>query len=127
TCDRLPDNGSGVQLTITIDWDALHRDVAIGQLDTGALLSPETTRRLACTAQLLPAVLDGNSVPIDLGRTRRLFTGAARPAVLLRDGGCAFPGCDKPPRWAEIHHIVAWQHGGSTDPHNRLARRPHNH
>jgi len=128
TCDRLPDSGGGAaQLTITIDWDALRRDVAIGQLDTGALLTAETTRRLACTAQLLPAVLDGHSVPIDLGRSRRLFTGAARHAVLLRDGGCAFPGSDKPPRWAEIHHIVAWQHGGPTNRDNGVALCRHHH
>jgi hypothetical protein len=124
----LPDTGgTPPQITITIDWDALRRNLAIGQLDTGTLLTPETTRRLACTAQLLPAVLDSQGVPIDLGRGRRLFTGAARHAILLRDGGCAFPGCDRPPRWTDIHHIIAWQHGGPTDRDNGVALCRHHH
>jgi hypothetical protein len=63
-------------------------------------------------------MLDGATVPIDLGRTRRPYTGAARTAVLLRDGGCAFPGCDRPSRWCQIHHIEFWARGGRTDRDN---------
>src|SRR5882757_6882127 len=62
--------GQPPQLTVTIDLDALQRDLAVGQLDTGALLTPAATRRLACDAAILPAILDGASVPIDVGRTR---------------------------------------------------------
>ena len=108
-------------MSVTIDWDALSRDVAVGQLDTGQPLSPSATRRLACDAGILPVVLDGASVPIDVGRARRPFTGAARIAVLLRDGGCAFPGCDRPGRWCQIHHIVFWSRGGGTDRDNGVA------
>ncbi len=115
------------QLNVTVDFDALTRDLAVGQLDTGALLSPSATRRLACQAHILPAILDGHSVPIDLGRTRRAFTGAARAAVILRDRGCAFPGCDRPSRWTDIHHIQSWAHGGSTDRDNGVALCGHHH
>jgi hypothetical protein len=124
----LPDNGgTPPQLNITVDFDALAREVAIGHLDTGALLSPSATRRLACQAQILPVILDGHSVPIDLGRSRRPFTGAARAAVVLRDGGCAFPGCDRPIRWCQIHHIQFWAHGGPTDRDNGVALCGHHH
>jgi len=124
----LPDNGGQPpQLNVTVDFDALRRGVAIGQLDTGQRLSPATTRRLACAARVLPVVLNGNGVPIDVGRSRRPYTGAARVAVLLRDGGCAFPGCDRPPRWTDVHHIVAWQHGGATDRDNGVALCGHHH
>jgi len=118
----LPENGgSSPQLNVTVNLDALRRDMAIGELDTGALLSPTTIRRMACQATILPAVLDGVGVPIDVGRSRRLFSGAARQAVLLRDRGCAFPGCDRPPRWCDIHHVVSWLDGGSTDRDNGVA------
>jgi hypothetical protein len=47
-------------------------------------------------------VLGGDGEVLDLGRTLRLFTGAARRALLLRDGGCAFPGCDRPAQWCDV-------------------------
>lgn len=127
-CGGLPtDGGQPPQLNVTVDLDALRREVAVGQLDTGGLLTTEALRRLACDAQILPAVLNGASVPIDVGRARRLYTGAARQAVLLRDGGCAFPGCDRPGRWCHIHHIVSWLDGGPTDRDNGVALCGHHH
>src|SRR5262249_53367919 len=39
----LPDNGgTPPQLTVTVDFESLRRNVAIGQLDTGGQLTPET-------------------------------------------------------------------------------------
>jgi hypothetical protein len=90
-------------------------------LDTGEALSATTVRRMACDARILPVVLGGASIPIDIGRARRLYTGAARSAVILRDRGCAFPGCDRPPKWCDIHHIVSWMDGGPTDRDNGVA------
>ncbi len=125
---QLPANGGQpAQVVVTIDLDALQREVAVGQLDTGTLLTPAATRRLACDAGILPALLDGASVPIDVGRARRPFTGAIRTAVLLRDGGCAFPGCDRPPRWTDIHHITYWTNGGTTNRDNGVALCRHHH
>ena len=37
-----------------------------------------------------------------------------RRAVYARDGGCAHPGCDRPPSWCEIHHLIPWELGGET-------------
>jgi hypothetical protein len=122
-----PTGGIPPQLTVTVGWDALRRGVGVGELDTGGHLAPATVRRLACEAQILPAVLGTAGVPIDLGRTRRLFTGAARQAVLLRDHGCAFPGCDRPERWTVVHHIKHWIDGGATDLDNAVALCGHHH
>jgi len=125
---ELPANGGQPpQLNVTVDLAALQRDLAIGQLDTGALLTPEATRRIACNAAIIPALLDGAGVPIDLGRTRRTYTGPARTAILIRDGGCAFPGCDRPLRWTDIHHITAWTHAGPTNRDNGVALCRHHH
>jgi hypothetical protein len=118
----LPDNGGlPPQLNVTVEFDALARNVAVGQMDTGARLAPSVVRRLACDAQILPVTLDSAGVPIDIGRARRTYTGAARAAIVLRDGGCAFPGCDRPSRWCEIHHITFWANGGTTDRDNGVA------
>jgi hypothetical protein len=43
-----------------------------------------------------------------------LFSGPIRRALVLRDGGCAFPGCDRPPRWCDGHHVKHWADGGPT-------------
>jgi Domain of unknown function (DUF222) len=56
----LPDNGGQpAQPNVTVDVEALRRGIAVGHLDTGALLAPSTVRRLAGQAQILPIVLDG--------------------------------------------------------------------
>src|SRR5262249_43711113 len=102
----LPDNGgTPPQLTVTVDFETLRRQLAVGQLDTGGQLTPETVRRLACSAGILPVVLDGAGMPIDVGRSRRTYTRAARQAVLTPDGGSAFPPCDRPPPRTPAPHI----------------------
>ena len=49
-----------------------------------------------------------------MGRLQRTVTDAMRRALNLRDGGCAFPGCDRRPRRCHAHHIRYWGHGGDT-------------
>jgi hypothetical protein len=125
---RLPDSGGDrPQVSITVGYDPLTRALGVGMFDTGVPLSPEAARRLTCDAQILPAVLDGHGVPLDLGRERRLWTGPARRAIYLRDRGCAFPACDRPARWTQIHHIRHWADGGPTDQDNGVALCAHHH
>ncbi|WP_232533964.1 HNH endonuclease signature motif containing protein [Plantactinospora sp. KBS50] len=92
----------------------------VGTLDTGLRLGPDALRRLACDAAILPAVLGGRGQVLDVGRQRRLFTGPLRRALVLRDRGCAFPNCDRPPRWCAGHHIRPWTDGGGTSLHNAV-------
>ena len=131
----LPDNGGDrPQVVVTVPFDPLRRAFGTGVVDTGDRLSADTARRLACDARILPAVLDGAGQPLDLGRERRLFTGPLRRALVLRDRGCAFPSCDRPPRWCDGHHIIHWADGGPTSlanavllcgHHHRLIHNPH--
>jgi len=119
--------GDAAQLVVTVGYDPLTRALAAGTLDTGQRLSPETVRRLACDAAILPAILGGAGQVLDLGRQRRLITGPLRRALLLPDRGCTFPGCDRPPRWAEGHHIRHWSDGGSTSLQNAVLLCRHHH
>ncbi|MEV6965423.1 DUF222 domain-containing protein [Hamadaea sp. NPDC051192] len=112
---ELPDNGGEKpHLTVTLPWAALQAKVGAGLLDTGDLLTPEAVRRLACDAMIIPAVLGGDGQVLDVGRARRLIDGPLRRALVLRDKGCAFPGCDRPPQWCHGHHIRSWADGGDT-------------
>ncbi|HSF27180.1 MAG TPA: DUF222 domain-containing protein, partial [Actinomycetes bacterium] len=99
----------------TCDYDLLHRRLTNGVLDTGVKIPAHELRRLACGADLLPAVMGGASTVLDLGRARRLFSTSQRRALELRDGGCTFPGCHHPARACEAHHQDHWEHGGPTD------------
>jgi hypothetical protein len=117
--DTLPDHGGQrPQLVVTMPFDVLTGQLGTGLLDTGEVLSAAQVRRLACDAGIIPAVLGGDGQVLDVGRSRRLFTGAVRRALVLRDGGCVFPGCDRPVRWCEAHHIRPASSGGLTSVDN---------
>ena len=63
-------------------------------LDTGETICPGQARRLACEAGIIPAVLDGKSQVLDLGRKNRFTTEAQRIAKTIEAGGCDVEGCD---------------------------------
>ena len=72
--------------------------------------------RLRAAIRLLPPALGGAPTqPLEVGRTTRTVAPAQRNALVVRDGGCAFPGCDRPQGWCEAHHLRHWAHGGPTD------------
>ncbi|WP_433352663.1 DUF222 domain-containing protein [Micromonospora saelicesensis] len=119
--------GDSAQIVITTNYDALTRRLSTGALDIGLELTPDTVRRLACDASILPAVLSGAGQVLDVGRQRRLITGPLRRALALRDRGCAFPGCDRPPRWCDAHHIHHWADGGTTSLGNAVLLCGHHH
>lgn len=114
--DELPHHGvANASVVITLDHDQLLSGLGEATLDTGGAITAGQARRLACNAQLIPAVLDGPSRILDLGLSKRLFDRHQRLALAIRDQGCIWPGCDRPPSWSEAHHFTAWSHGGPTD------------
>ncbi|MEH1166216.1 DUF222 domain-containing protein [Micromonospora sp. CPCC 205539] len=125
---ELPEHaGDPTQLVVTTSYDTLRRDLDAGTFDTGGHLSADAVRRLACDARVLPAILGGAGQVLDVGRQRRLITGPLRRALVLRDRGCAFPGCDRPPRWCDAHHIKHWADGGPTSLDNAVLLCGHHH
>ncbi|GAA4781191.1 HNH endonuclease signature motif containing protein [Actinomycetospora chlora] len=108
-------SGSGrVLLTLTMDHRWLQQAVGHGVLDSGALVHPQSVRRLACDAGIIPMVLGSRSEPLDVGRQQRTAPDAIRRALVVRDGGCAFPGCTRPPQRCHAHHIQSWLDHGDT-------------
>ena len=81
----------------------------------GRPLDPVTAAVLACDAWLQPIATDRTGNPLFAGRSRRLASPAQGAALVLRDGGCAFPGCDAPPSMCDAHHLIPWHQGGPTD------------
>lgn len=74
--------------------------------------------RAALAGHVRRVVVDAKSVPIDLGRASRLFTGAARDAALLLARRCDHPGCDLPAEWCQVDHSREWLDQGRTDQDN---------
>lgn len=120
--------GAPATVAITLDHEALAAEldeagIAVdpghdhcGISTTGLRVSAGELRRLACEHQVLPQVLGGASLPLDLGRRSRLFSTAQRVVLAQRDQGCAFPHCDRPSSWCEAHHAGRpWSRGGTTD------------
>jgi Domain of unknown function (DUF222)/HNH endonuclease len=103
------------QIVVTIGYDRLKDGVrGAGTTLTGQVLSPQSVRKLACDANIIPMVLGSAGQPLDVGRTRRLVTPALLAALWARDKGCTYPGCGKPPQWTDAHHIKHWSDGGPT-------------
>lgn len=100
---------------VTVDYQDLKARAGAGRCAlSGQLLAPETIRRIACDATIIPVVLGSGSEVLDVGRARRLFTPGMLRAMWLRDKGCTIPGCAAPPTWADAHHLVHWVDGGVT-------------
>lgn len=114
--DKLPSHGvSNASIVVTLDHDHLINGLGEALLDTGGVVSAGQARRLACNAGLVPIVLDGPSRVLDLGLSKRLFDRHQRLALAVRDQGCVWPGCDRPPSWCEAHHLTAFSRAGPTD------------
>jgi len=87
-----PKGGARARLTVTLDLNMLVDGIGTATLSSGCPLSPKAVRRLACDADLLPVVLNGKSVPLDAGQSRRLVKTTQKAALIARDKGCAYPG-----------------------------------
>jgi len=126
--EQLPDDGGEPpQLAVTVAYQPLTHALGTASTDTGQRLSATSVRQLACDARILPVVLGGAGQILDTGRARRLATGPLRRALHIRDRGCAFPDCDRPPRWCDAHHLVPWSDGGATDLDNLVLLCRHHH
>lgn len=99
--------------------------VVEAELANGRVLERETTERLTCDAALVEIERDADGTPLDIGRRTRTISPALRRALVSRDAGCRFPGCDR--TRTDGHHIVPWSKGGATSLGNlvSLCRRHH--
>jgi hypothetical protein len=117
----LPDCHGGVpQVVVTMDYQDLEDGVGHATTTQGEDVDPDTVRRLACDADLIPGVLGRDGTILDVGRAQRLVTAAIWVALVLRDQHCAFPGCRRPPVMCHAHHVVHWIDGGATSLDNMV-------
>jgi hypothetical protein len=114
----LPANhGVRPHLFVVAELDALldTERAVMAQLGYGAVASAAAARRIACDAVITRVLISPQGQLLDLGRTTRVVTAAQWKALVVRDGGCVFPGCDRPATWCQAHHLHEWINGGPTD------------
>ena len=131
SADATPKNSKS-QLFVTVDLETLRNGLrgageTLAGTESGTLLAPETVRRLACDATIIPTVLGVGGEVVDLGRGVRLFTAAQTKRLWFRDRCCTYPGCGAPAQWADAHHLIHWADGGASDLDNAalLCERHH--
>ena len=122
-----PGEQTGRSATPGVDAVIARVGAAPAELHGVGPIHPETARRIACdavrTVVMVAAPVDASVwtavsaplVPLSVGRAARTIPAAIRTALVLRDQGCRFPGCDRPPAWTDGHHIIHWSDGGPTE------------
>ena len=111
---RVDDPKPVVEAILPVTVDSEGNPTGIHSVD-GQQLDDVSAAVLICDAHLQPVVVDASGSPLRLGRTRRLFSPAQRRAMIVRDGGCIFPGCEAPVSQCDAHHFVPFGRGGPTD------------
>ncbi len=135
SADALDPNTQFAQTLATDTQDAAapqSGSSAAAELGGVGPIHPETARRIACDAVrtlVTVAAPDAETawmtiapvVPLSVGRAARTIPAHIRTALVLRDQGCRFPGCDRPPAWTDGHHIIHWANGGPTELENLVS------
>ncbi len=128
------EGGERPQVVVTVSLAVLQDRIGSASLALGGPINADVARRIACDARVIPVVLGARGEPLDVGRASQTVPVAIRRAVIVRDRGCAFPGCSVPARWCDIHHVIHWADGGPTSlgncvalcgRHHRLAHHSH--
>jgi hypothetical protein len=116
--DIKPNTVFGVRrpsVRVHVDARDLERREGAGRLEGQTLaVSMATVERLACAEGYVPVIFQPDGT-LDVGQAQRLFTTRQRIALDAIWGGCAYPGCERPPSWCEAHHAIPWKKGGPTD------------
>ncbi|HEX2154653.1 MAG TPA: hypothetical protein VHL52_11815 [Acidimicrobiia bacterium] len=104
-----------------IDLDTLKRGEGKRcELAKMGTITEEAARRILCDAELSRFITDGDSVILDMDRSTRTVTSEQLRALALRDAGCTYRGCDRPPEWCDSHHKRHWLDGGAHRPRQPL-------
>ncbi len=103
-------------VNVGLSYQALLDGLGTAGTPDGQRLPAAAARRMACDAAIIPAVYGADSEILDFGRRTRTISAGLRHFLTARDGGCTWPGCDRPPSFTEAHHRIHWIDGGETNP-----------
>ena len=115
----LAGTGSAVRpsISVLVPYDTLTAlaPTEAAQFETGQPIPRAALQRLTCDASVHRIVFGPDDQILNVGRTKRTFTGLQRRAIIARDKHCQYPTCTAPPALCEVHHTDHWAHGGDTN------------
>ena len=105
--------------TVLVGYETLAGRIC--ELASGTVVTPGSLLPWLTEAYVERVVFDGPDRVKNVGPRRRLFGGATKRAVQVRDRECYSEFCDVPADECEIDHVRPWSHGGPTTDHNGRA------
>ena len=85
----------------------------------GDRIPADVVRFLAENA-IIRRIVQAGSTILDLGTRVRFASDDQFQALMMRDGGCRFPGCTVPAAWCEVDHLIPFSEGGPSDLDNEV-------
>jgi hypothetical protein len=110
--------GLPATVLITMTAEQFEQRTGLATTSYGDRIRIDEALRLADEAYVAWVVHDSTGAVLKMGEKRRIASASQTRALIARDKGCTFPGCQDPPEWTERHHIVPWRDGGPTDVDN---------
>ncbi len=113
----LPDvprvNGAAAVVSVHADLEDIVAGRGVGWVPgITEPLPASSVQQLLCHADTMTTVFGEGGQVLCQGKKQRLFTTRQIQAMAARDGGCVWPGCDRPPSWCESHHTEPWTSQG---------------
>ena len=93
----------------------------------GAPVDQASFDAACCDGTANRVLADTRGVVVQLTAAARTVPTALFNALVLRDGHCRHPGCDRPASWCEAHHVVPWHESGPTTLANLVLKCSRHH
>ena len=102
-------------VNIVVDLPELDKRHTQGRLLDGTPIAPKEFQALLCDCNVHRVITNGPSSILDYGRATRTIPAALYTALVIRDGGCRYPKCERKPQHCDAHHVTPWEKGGNTN------------
>ncbi len=108
--------GLPVTAVVTMTLEQLETASGVAITGGGSTVPAEIALRMAAHAHHYLYLYDEKcGRPLFLGRSKRLASADQRIVLHAVEGGCTVPGCDQGAYNCEVHHLIDWSLGGTTD------------
>ncbi|QUQ62601.1 HNH endonuclease signature motif containing protein [Kutzneria sp. CA-103260] len=115
--EDLPEaGGERPHLALTMSLKDFQEQRGTADVEGMGPMDAASARRIACDSKVMRVVLGAKSEPLDIGRASRTIPNQIRRALIIRDKGCAFPGCLRRPRQCHAHHVIHWADRRADEP-----------